>query len=119
MTEPQSLPRIESGPVWTEDFTLTCGAKMNRGHCTNTATIYAEVHKPHCCGHPALNDRGNLEMFVCSYHLGQLEKLADKEIRDAKPRWWIRLFRDDWGRCHTCHGAIQIRSDILQVTRVI
>jgi hypothetical protein len=115
MTEPSQLQRIQSGPVWTDDFTITCGAKVGDGHCTLPATWFCEVHKPHVCSHPALNDAGNLELFVCLKHLEQLEQLAEKTAKQFKPPWWIKLFRDGWGECSTCKRTISHSGDILQI----
>lgn len=115
MTEPQRLERLGTNFTWCEDFVITCGAKVGDGHCDRPATWYTELHKPHCCSHAALNDRGNIEKFVCIQHLEQLEQLAEKTAKRFKPPWWIKWFRDGWGECSTCHRTINHAGDILQL----
>lgn len=107
--------RIGTNSTWCEDFTITCGARVGDGHCDLPATWYTEVHKPHCCSHPALNDQGNLELFVCLKHLAQLERLAEKTAKQFRPPWWIKMFRDGWGECTSCKRTINHAGDILQV----
>jgi hypothetical protein len=118
MTEPSQLQRIQSGDLFAEDFAVQCGAKRRGRYCTNPAAWYAQVHKPNCCRHPALNSAGNLDLLVCHYHLNQLEKLADREVKRFKPGW-LNWLRADTGRCRSCRRIIQTQSDVLQVVRTI
>lgn len=112
MTKPQ---RLGTETTFVEDFYITCGAKHGDRSCDLPATWYVELHKPHFCGNPAFNDNGNRELFVCIRHLEQLEKLAEKTAKQFRPPWWIKMFRDGWGECSSCHRTINHAGDILQV----
>lgn len=115
MTEPQRLERLGTSFTWCEDFVISCGAKIRDGHCARTATWYVELHRPHFCGQPSLNDHGNIELFVCIHHLERFERLAEKTAKQFRPPWWIKLFRDGWGECSSCHRTINHAGDVLQI----
>lgn len=113
MTEPQ-----ERAAIAHLDFAATCGAKHRGRYCTNTAKWWVLAHKPNFCQHPSLDSNGNLEKLVCLYHLGQLEKLAEREVKKFRPlpRWIRWMVSDgDRGRCGSCGRTIQTPNDILQV----
>jgi hypothetical protein len=97
------------------DWVIGCHFKLKSGEaCGAQASTYIERHMPGACRHPALNSDGNLEAFVCPYHLKALEVEAEKAVRRFQPPWWVRWFRDDKPSCPSCNRLLMHAGDVLQ-----
>lgn len=117
MTE--ALRRIESGDLFTEDFTIACHyprSMLGGEPCTSHAAYWVERHAVNCCRHPSL-DNGCASSFVCADHLKALEVEADRIVRRTNPKWWM-FWRPERGWCRSCgRQRIQVRSDVLQYAK--
>lgn len=107
MTEPlkESLAHL--------DWVLEC----SRADCEMQATHWVQVHRPGLCHHPATNEDGCTEHFLCTPHLASVTGEATRVARQYNPTGLRRLWAIQRPFCPSCGRPLQHAGDVLQTVQ--